>query len=334
MPLIFVLTSELSLVALVVAIFNQTVISCGQKQHPGVFGLTSKFIFFVGKDGKKQMKNVFEIVFGHKYFQDSAYVTIAKETDHGDIMFYNYDFYNPMAFQENLKSQTSQHGTYQPSSVTLSLIWKERKPLSDDSIMFTDRRDFRGKRFRVGPLVWSHCVVQSPISGEYYGWEIEMLKSVGKVLNFSYDIILPTRWDGIVLSDDKLRFVGVVPDVAYGVSDIAMGSAAVLAEVFQMVDSTVRIDGDVYTLASPKSKPIAKFFAVIRPFPRIVWLAFWGTFAISVGAFVSIGKMQIEDRDMKEWKTITSAFFFCYCTVLQESVSQIHKMGNRALATR
>ena len=327
MPLILVLTSEPSLVADVVAIFNQTVISCGQKRHPGVFGLTSKFIFFVGKDEKKQLKNIFEIVFGHKHFQDSAYVTIAKEADHGNILFYNYNFNNP-------KSSTSQYGTYQPSSVTLSFIWKERKPLSDDSKVFTDRSDFQGKRFRVGPLVWSHCVVESPITGEYYGFEIEMLKSIGKILNFSYDIILPKRWDGIVLSDDKLSFVGIMPDVAYGVSDIAMGSMAAIAEVFHMVDSTVRIDGDVYTLVSPKSKPIAKLFAAIRPFQMTVWLAFCVTFAISVGAFVLVSKMESEGRDLKEWKTITSAFFFCYCTVLQESVSKISTLGNRVCATR
>ena len=327
MPLILVLTSEPSLVADVVAIFNQTVISCGQKRHPGVFGLTSKFIFFVGKDEKKQLKNIFEIVFGQKHFQDSAYVTIAKEADHGNILFYNYNFNNP-------KSSTSQYSTYLPSSVTLSFIWKERKPLSDDSKVFTDRSDFQGKRFRVGPLVWSHCVVVSPVTGEYYGWEVEMLKSVGKILNFSYDIILPTRFDGIVLSDDKLGYAGIVADVAYGVSDISMGSAAALAEVFQMVESTVRIDGDVYTLASPKSKPVTKVFAPVRPFQMIVWLGFCGTFAISVSAFVLVSKMEGEDRDVKELKTITSAFLFCYGTVLQESMSLIDKIGNRGLATR
>ena len=161
-----------------------------------------------------------------------------------------------------------------------------------------------------------------------------MLKSVGKILNFSYDVILPRRWDGIVLSDDKLSFVGIMPDVAYGVSDISMGSMATFAEVFQMVDSTVRIDGDVYTLASPKSKPIAKYFAAIRPFQMTVWLAFCGIFAISVGAFVLVSKMETKDRDVKELKTITSAFLFCYGTVLQESVSLIDKIGNRGIATR
>ena len=336
MPLILVLTSEPSFLEDLVAIFNQTVMSCGQKHHPGLFGLSSRFIFFIGKDSNKKIKKISEVVFGQKYFQNSAYVAIAKETEEGKIMFYNYDFYNPAAFDKNLTAWKHQYGTYQPSSLSLNFIWEDSKPLSDISNIFTDRTDFQGMRFRVGPLVWSHCVVESPITGEYYGFEIEMLQSVGKVLNFSYEVILPKRWDGIVLSDDKLGFVGIMPDVAHGVSDISMGSMAVFSEVFQMVDSTVRFDGDVYTLVSPKSKPITKFFATIRPFQMNVWLVLCGTFIVSVVAFVLVSKTENKNKntDLKGWKTITSAFFFCYCTLLAESVPQTYKMKSTVHATR
>ena len=336
MPLIFVLASEPSLVEDVVAIFNQTVMSCGQKHNSGLFGLSSRFIFFIGKDTKRKIKKISETVFGHKYFQNSAYVAIAKETEEGSTLFYNYNFYNPNAFDKNLTSWKSQYGKYQPSSVSLKFRLEKSKSLSHISNIFTNRKDFQGMRFRVGPLVWSHCVVKSPNNENYYGFEIEMLKSIGKVLNFSYEVILPKSWNAIVLSDDKLSFHGVVPDVAYGASDIAMGSAAILSEVFQLVDSTVRIDGDVYTLAAPNSKPITKLFATIRPFNLYVWIALCGTFIISVAAFIMVSKAEDKKKDinLNEWRKLTSAFFFCYRTLLSESVSQTSKLKNSVHATR
>ena len=103
-----------------------------------------------------------------------------------------------------------------------------------------------------------------------------------------------------------------------------------------MVDSTVRFDGDVYTLVSPKSKPITKFFATIRPFQMNVWLVLCGTFIVSVVAFVLVSKTENKNKntDLKGWKTITSAFFFCYCTLLAESVPQTYKMKRTVHATR
>ena len=96
MPFLFVMESQPSIVEDILDIFNQTVMSCGQKHHPGVFGLSARIIFFIGKQDKKGLKKISDTVFSLKYVRNSAYVAIAQEWGCQDnyetptlIIFYN-----------------------------------------------------------------------------------------------------------------------------------------------------------------------------------------------------------------------------------------------------
>ena len=331
MPLLFIMAKQKSLDN-ILDIFNKTVQICLHKFDPGVFGLSSKFIFFIEQNDTGGVQNAASKVFELQYFQNSAYVTIAKEMP-GEILFYSYDTFkngdygqkggNYGIINENISKR-----------VGLTYIWKKGSPSSETSKIFTQRTDFKGKPFIVSPMVWSDRVIWSDITNDYYGFEIDLLLMCRNVLNFTYNIVLPKTPVVFMLSKDKSGYEGAVADVLQGIADISIGDSMHFWEVNNLVDCSTPFDSDAFDLLAPLPKPISALLATFQPFQMHVWLFLLGTFATSVGAFCLISKIEGKREALKEWNTLTSSFLYCFGTLLAESVSATCNVRNNANATR
>ena len=74
-------------------------------------------------------------------------------------------------------------------------IWRKETPLTNTKQVFTSMDDFQNFEFHVGVLPWSHHVLGDKVDApegtpatyeNYWGYEIELLKSIAKKLNFRY----------------------------------------------------------------------------------------------------------------------------------------------------
>ena len=326
MPLMFVIATQSSLDNLL-EIFNKTVKICLHRFDPGVFGLSSKFIFFIQLNDIESVQSVSNKVFELLHFQNSAYVTIAKEMP-GKILFYSYDLFM------NGDRKSRKYGLINENiskRVRLTYIWQKGTPSSDISKIFTQRTDFKGKPLVVSPMVWSDRVIWSNITHDYYGFEVELLQMCRNVLNFTYIVVLPEVPVVFMLSKDKTGYEGAVADVFNGIADISIGDSMHFWEVNNLVDSSTPFDSDAFDLLAPKPKTVGGFLATFQPFQMHVWNFLLATFAISVGAFRLVSKVEGRSGEFKQWDTLTSSFLFCFGTLLAESVSDTGTVRNNAM---
>ena len=322
----------------VLEIFNNTVKACLHQMDPGVFGLSSRFIFFISQNDRTTVIKSSTKIFELEHFQKSAFVTVAKEQEN-KILCYTYDIFHHEDYAQTLVQTKKQNKENIVKRVSLTSIM-QKGSTSEMLTPFTQRTNFRGKPFIVSPMVWSDRVTWSSITNDYYGFEMDLLNTCRDVLNFSYTIVLPKVPVVFMLSEDKKTYVGAVADVANGIADISLGDSMLSSTVNRLVDSSASFDSDVFDLVSPMPKTINPFLVALLPFQMSVWGWLLLTFAASVVAFVLISKFEeriIEDQKenyFKEWNTFTSSFLFCFRTLLLEGVDASINVTQKANAIR
>ena len=330
--MMFVMVSSTSL-SDILDIFNKTVQICLHKFSPGVFGLSTQFIFFIQQNETENVYSVSNQVFGLRYFQSSAFVSIAKEMS-GKVLFYSYDMF------PNTKSESEEDGVVTENlknlkkRVRLTYIWRKGTPSFHFSKIFTQRTDFKGKQLVVSPMVWSDRVVWSNLTQNYYGFEVELLELCRKILNFKYNVVLAKVPVVFMLSKDKSRYEGAVAEVFDGKADIAIGDSMQFWEVNNLVDSSIPFDSDAFDLLAPMPKTVSGFLATFQPFQKPVWLLVLAILTVSAGAFCLVSKVEGRHGEFKEWNTFTSSLLFCFGTLLSESVSVSNSIRSNANAMR
>ena len=344
MPLLFMMTSLTSLNESL-SILNSTVLHCAQRIDPGVFGLNSKIVFFIGKNEDANVQEYSRQIFSYWYMQRSAYVSIAKETKYGEVFFYTYDSFHPLAYGE--KPLDVGDNT---KPLSLKYVWHISDPLVDISMIFNDRRNFKGREFRVGVVPWAHTVVGYPTPEDhptysnttkyqnFYGYEISMLEIASKQLNFKHKIFNSVdEFNWLGLSSNKKIFLGIMPDVAYGVTDISLAACFASQETNNILDNlSVSHDGDVMTMVTPLPRPISKSTSIVKPFGIILWAFLLATTGSVVLALTFLTKLEedILNTPLGECTGLWNSFFFCIATLTMESRDSVVTLKNNANAIR
>ena len=118
-------------------------------------------------------------IFQDPYIQKHSKVTVIRKIKDSVDRFigFTYNFFNP-------------------GETIPRFIWRKETPLTDVKQLFTPMEDFQDFEFRVGVLPWSHHVLGDKVDApegspatykNYWGYEIELLKSIAKKLNFRYE---------------------------------------------------------------------------------------------------------------------------------------------------
>ena len=107
---------------------------------------------------------------------------------------------------------------FKPGEHVQRFIWRKETPITNTEQVFTSMDDFQDFEFHVGVLPWSHHVLGDKVAApegspatyeNYWGYEIELLRSIAKILNFRYrfsnvedgkwgHIEADTTWSGMV----------------------------------------------------------------------------------------------------------------------------------------
>ena len=344
MPLLFIMAS-MRLLDDTLSILNSTVMHCPQRIDPGVFGLNSKIIFFISKYEMANVDDFSRKIFGLWYLQRTAHVSIVKESKDGKLFFYTYDSFHPSAYGEK---PLDVGDSIKPLS--LKYVWRLFDPLADISTVFSDRTDFKEREFRIGIVPWAHTVVGYPTPEDdptyskttkyqnFYGYEISMLEIASKQLNFKYNIFNSlNEFNWLSLSEDKVTFLGIMPDVAYGVTDISMAACFASQETNNILDNlSVSHDGDVMTMVTPLPRPISKSTSIFKPFGVLLWALSVVTFWSVAVALTVISKLEGKILNIKlgEWTVFRNSVFFCLATITMESRRSVIKLKNPTSAIR
>ena len=344
MPLLYI-TASLTSLDDSLHILNSTVMHCPQRIDPGVFGLNSEIIFFIGKDEDADVEEYSRRIFASWYMQRSAYVSIAKENQDGRVFFYSYDSFQPLAYGKNpLEVGDS------TKPVSLKYVWHSSDPLMDISNLFSDRRHFKGREFRVGVVPWAHTVVGYPTPKDdpsysnttkyrnFYGYEISMMEIASQHLNFNYKIYTSlSEFNWLSLSSNKRTYLGIMPDVAYGVTDISVAACFASQETNNILDNlSLSHDGDVMTMVTPLPRPISKATSILKPFGVILWALTLTSLVFVAISLTVVSKIEgkLFNIPLREWTTMTNSIFFCLATITAESRESVVQLKGPASAIR
>ena len=195
-------------------------------------------------------------------------------------------------------------------------------------------------------VTWAHFVVGYPTPKDdptysnttmfrnFYGYEISMLEIASKKLNFTYKIFNSiNEWTWLGLSQDKKEYLGIMPDVAYGVTDISMGECFATEEGNNILDNlSVSHDDEVMTMVTPLPRPISKTTAITTPFGPLLWIFIILTFGCIVASLTAVSRCErkIKGIQFKEWNTLQKSFFFCLATITTESQKAVVQLKGSA----
>ena len=330
-PMLFAWIPNIDDLIEVVNIFNKTALICNQRIDPGIFARTSKIIFFI--ESNDTVQEIAKILFQHKWIQQAPNVAIAKEGKKGSISFFYFDFFQP---QEDVSKE-----------ITLTYIWTKSKPLLSLKSIYADHKDFKGLSIKVGAMPVSHCVVAEPIPREdptwsnitqfhgHYGFEIEILKACGRVLNFTYKLFNPAVFEYFFVSQDN-SYTGLLGDVSRGLFDVSIGASLGNFETSQLLDNSISFDQETYEMASPNPKLIPKVLAIIYPFNNMVWVLLTFTFVLMIATFKLTSMVEEKSNGVvfDRFNTVVHSFQFCLRTILIDSVPGLDRMTRSSITIR
>jgi hypothetical protein len=278
----------------------------------------NRFIFFEDVTSKTSITNA---VFAFNKFQTMSNVALVKMLKNGKLAFYTFDFFHDKSKRNN------------SLSVELRYIWSLINHIDYADQIFTSQSNFKGHHFTTALNPYSHHVQGYEISKEeggtsvnmyknYWGYEIDLLVEISRVLNFTYTIVNPADglWGNI---EDNGKWSGLVNEASSGAVDFVMSSVMIMYSRHQVLDSTIRYDLDFLTFAIPQPRPLPKYMALYQPFRIYVWLAIVMSLIISafVFAFIAHAEEGILNIDISGWSTISKAGWYCSACMIGENVS-------------
>jgi len=115
---------------------------------------------------------------------------------------------------------------------------------------------------------------------EYAGTEIQMVKSLSKIMKFSYefqDADPETKWGGQVTPGNtsgpgRRDFYGAVSRLIYGEADIGIGSFFILKHYLNHIDMSIPFEVACTSLLTPNPVPRPRYLALVLPFRGQLWL--------------------------------------------------------------
>lgn len=196
-------------------------------------------------------------------------------------------------------------------------------------------RTFPGLTLSVATNPWSHHVLgdvipetdpeysQSNKYRNYWGYEIEMLKSIAPILNFTYTIENPPdgKW-GHVEPDG--RWNGLVYHVSQDFVDLVICDVFIVYGRQQVFDGTIAFDEDYMVFSAPQPSLLPKYLALVYPFQLLTWILL--SVSVFVFSFLFFVVSRIEGSIMnwkfKEWYTLSDATWYSYGTFLGEAITR------------
>jgi hypothetical protein len=287
-----------------------------------------RFIFFEDFSNKSVVNTVFTMA----RFKSAAKVVVVSLLLDGKLAFQAYDFFHPAAADVTKSNDML--------SVTLRYVWSPTNPIEYDGQIFSTLKDFNGRHFTIGTNPWSHHVLGNLIPEEeggtpvnkyrdYWGYEIDLLVETQKILNFTYTIVNPAdgKW-GHIEADGT--WSGLVAQAAFGEVDFVICDMFIIYSRQQVTDGTIAFDKDFMAFVTPRPLPLPKFLALIQPFHYFVWFTIVASVIISSIVFVLVanGEEIILGIDCSSWSTLSEAGWYCFSTMIGESVTRDTKSEN------
>ena len=101
------------------------------------------------------------------------------------------------------------------------------------------------------------------------------------------------------------------------------------------MDGTKTFDKDYQAFASPQPQPLPKYLALINPFSPLVWIIVVVSFFILAVVFWLVANWEGELQNLSygDWSSMGNSLWFCYGTLIGESVTRDTKSSN-AVALR
>jgi hypothetical protein len=266
--------------------------------------------------------SVVNAVFALNKLKATSKVAVVKMLQNWKLAFYSYDFFG------DIPKSDSSH------TVELRYIWSISNSIESLNQIFTSQKTFKGCHFTIAANPWSHHVLGYEIPKEeggtstnmyknYWGYEIDILVEISRVLNFTYTIVNPADglWGNI---DDKGKWLGLVGEASVGAVDFVMSDVLIMYYRHQVLDSTIRFDSDFMTFATPLPQPLPKFMALYQPFHFHVWFAVAAFLFISAVAFtlIAYAEEHILGIYISSFNTLGKAGWYCFGSMLGESVSR------------
>jgi hypothetical protein len=275
------------------------------------------------------MSNTATAVFALKRFKATAKVAVVSILQDGKLAFHAFNFFSPEI-------------TNKPILVlTLRYVWLPSNLIQNVEDIFINQKDFHGRHFTIATNPWSHHVLGYIIPEDdggtsvnkykdYWGYEIDLLKAVQKVLNFDYTVVNPAdgKWGHI--KADGTWSGGLVAETAIGAVDFSICNIFIVFSRQQVFDGTITFDMDFMTLVSPMPHPLPKWIALSQPFHYFVWASLVASIIVIAVIFKIIARTEetIRDINLANWSTVFEAGWFCLGTILKESIANDKKTNN------
>lgn len=289
--------------------FSETAMFCHQKIDVGVYDPSDSFIFIV------ESEQIKEEIFQDPYIQKHSKVAVIRKIFESTDRFigFTYNF-------------------FKPGEVITRFIWRKETPLTATEQIFTSMDDFHGFEFHVGVLPWSHHVLGDKVEApegtpatyeNYWGYEIDLLKSISKKLNFKYKFSNPDdgKWGHI---EADATWSGMVAQAAWGDVDFMICDMFLTFIRMQMIDGTIAFDKDYMVFVAPNPQQNPKYLALIQPLNPVVWLFIITSLAGGAVFFLLVAKAEekIVNVPLKAWNSIYESMWYVYGTLIGESITR------------
>jgi hypothetical protein len=279
------------------------------------------------------MSNTATTVFALKRFKDTAKVAVVSILQDEKLAFHAFNFFRPETTNKSILA------------FTLRYVWSPSNLIQNVKDIFINQKDFHGRHFTIATNPWSHHVLGYLIPEEdggtavnkyrdYWGYEIDLLEAVQKVLNFDYTVVNPAdgKWGHIEVDG---TWSGLIAETAIGAVDFAICDIFIIFSRQQMFDGTITFDLDYMAFVSPMPQPLPKWIALSQPFHYFVWASVVASIIVTAVIFKIIARTEenILDINLANWSTVFEAGWFCLGTILKESIAD-DKKSNNANAVR
>ncbi|PSN47965.1 Ionotropic receptor 261 [Blattella germanica] len=206
-------------------------------------------------------------------------------------------------------------------SVSLVAVWKQHigtiyltpnKLLSD--IL---PRNFHGCPLNVAAILGSTYafIVNNSKEVEYHGVEVDYLRFIADVLNFTIQFYPPE-----VGNNAELRKSALV-HLTEGVIDIAIGGFPWHQYLVHFADTSTSYIEDIFKIYVPCGKPFSRIYKVAHTFSMGVWIAvFSGLVIVSLTLWLLAQQFQ---ENSNPYKSVFSCLYENWAVLLGVSVSQM-----------
>ncbi|XP_045473647.1 glutamate receptor 1-like [Harmonia axyridis] len=137
---------------------------------------------------------------------------------------------------------------------------------------------------------------------DFFGAEVEILKTVSKAMNFRYEIYEPENAD-IELWGRKgieTKYSGIIGEMVYTHADIALGDLYYIPPILNLMDLSIPYNTECLTFVTPEALTDNSWKTLILPFSSFMWLGVLLCLALSAVSFYWISRFHCNVKYLKE----------------------------------